>query len=137
MLLGLAAKSCPALCDPSDYKPSGSSVHGGSPGKNTRMSSHALLQGIFPTQGSKPGLPHCRRILCHLSHQGSPRKLEWDPTPKDIPDPGIEPGSPALQVDSSPAELPGKHTNSLPHLRWIQTGYEIHCSNCWFGIILF
>ena len=40
-------------------------------------SSHSLLQGIFPTQGSNPGLPHCRRILYHLSHQGSPRILEW------------------------------------------------------------
>ena len=38
---------------------------------------HALLQGIFPTQGSNPGLPHCRQILYHLSHQGSPRILEW------------------------------------------------------------
>ena len=35
------------------------------------------LQGIFPTQGSNPGLPHCRKILYHLSHQGSPRMLEW------------------------------------------------------------
>ena len=33
---------------------------------------HALLQGIFPTQGSNPGLPHCRRILNQRSHQGSP-----------------------------------------------------------------
>ena len=33
---------------------------------------HALLQGIFPTQGSNPGLPHCARILYQLSHQGSP-----------------------------------------------------------------
>ena len=32
----------------------------------------SLLQGIFPTQGSNPGLPHCRQILYHLSHQGSP-----------------------------------------------------------------
>ena len=30
------------------------------------------LQGIFPTQGSNPNLPHCRQILSHLSHQGSP-----------------------------------------------------------------
>ena len=37
----------------------------------------ALLQGIFPTQGSNPGLPHCRPILDHLSHQGSLRILEW------------------------------------------------------------
>jgi len=36
--------------------------------------SHSLLQGIFPTQGSNPGLPHCRQILYPLSHQGSPRK---------------------------------------------------------------
>ena len=34
--------------------------------------SHSLLQGIFPTQGLNPGLPHCRRILYQLSHQGSP-----------------------------------------------------------------
>ena len=37
----------------------------------------SLLQGIFPTQGSNPGLPHCRRILCQLNHQGSSRILEW------------------------------------------------------------
>ena len=37
---------------------------------------HALLQGIFPTQGSNPGFPHCRWILYHLSHQGNPRILE-------------------------------------------------------------
>ena len=34
---------------------------------------HFLLQGIFPTQGSNPGLPYCRQILYHLSQQGSPR----------------------------------------------------------------
>ena len=49
------------------------------PGKpiNIGLSCHALLQGIFPTQGSNPGLPHCRQILYHLSHQGSPRTLAW------------------------------------------------------------
>ena len=41
-----------------------------SPGKNTRVSSHALLQGISPTPGLSPGLLHCRQILCHLSHRG-------------------------------------------------------------------
>ena len=44
-------------------------------GKDTGVGCHALLQGIFPTQGLNPGLPHCRRILYHLSHQGSPRKV--------------------------------------------------------------
>ena len=43
-----------------------------SPGKNTGMGCHSLLQGIFPIQGSNPGLLHCRQILYYLSHQGSP-----------------------------------------------------------------
>ena len=48
-----------------------------SAGQNTRMSSLSLLQGIFPTQGSNLGLPHCRQIPYQLSHKGSPRILEW------------------------------------------------------------
>ena len=68
----LVTKSCPTLCDPTDCNLPGSSVHGDSPGKNTEVGCHDLLQGIFPTQGSNPGLPHCRWILYHLSHQGNP-----------------------------------------------------------------
>ena len=49
--------------------PPGSSVHGDSLGKNTRVSWHALLQGIFATHGLNSGLLHCRWILYHLSHQ--------------------------------------------------------------------
>ena len=60
------------LCNTMDCSSPGSSVHGDSPGKNTGVGCHALLQGIFPPQGSNPGLLHCRRILYHLSHQGSP-----------------------------------------------------------------
>ena len=41
----------------------------------TGMGCHALLQGIFPTQGSYPGLLHCRQILYQLSHQGSPHSV--------------------------------------------------------------
>ena len=48
-----------------------------SPGQNTGMGSLSLLQGIFPTQGLNPSLPHCRQNLYCLSHQGSPRILEW------------------------------------------------------------
>ena len=48
-----------------------------SPGKNTGVGSLPLLQGIFPTQGSKQGIPHCRWILYQLSHLGSPRILKW------------------------------------------------------------
>ena len=51
-------------------------VHEDSPG-NTGVSCLALLQGIFPTRGSNLGLLQCRQILYHLSHQGSPRMLEW------------------------------------------------------------
>jgi len=63
----VCAQLCLTLCDPMDCSPPGSSVHGDSPGKNTGVGCHALLQGIFPTQGANPGLPHRRQ-----SHQGSP-----------------------------------------------------------------
>ena len=45
-------------------------------GKNTGVSCHSLLQGIFLTQGLNPGLLHCRQILYHLNHQESPSKWE-------------------------------------------------------------
>ena len=48
-----------------------------SPGQNTGVGSCSLLQGIFPTQGSNLGLPHCRWSLYQLSHKGSLRILEW------------------------------------------------------------
>ena len=47
--------------------------------QNTGLS---LLQGIFPTQGSNPGLPHCRRILYHLNHKVSPLTRGWTWTPR-------------------------------------------------------
>ena len=71
----LVSQSCLTLCDPMDCSPPGSSVRGNSPGQNTGVSSLSLLQGSFPTQGYNPGLPHCRQILYHLSHQGSPNQL--------------------------------------------------------------
>ena len=52
--------------------PPGSSVHGDSPGKNTGVGYHDLLQGIFPNHRSNPGLLHCRWILYCLSHKESP-----------------------------------------------------------------
>ena len=48
-----------------------------SPGQNTGVGSLSLLQGIFPTQGSNPGLPRCRWVRYQLSHKGSQRILEW------------------------------------------------------------
>ena len=65
------AQSCPTLCDPMDTR-----LH--CPwdflGKSTGVGCHFLLQGIFPTQGQNPGLPHCRQTLYRLSHQGGPKK---------------------------------------------------------------
>ena len=54
-----------------DCSPSGASVHGDSPGKNTVLDGHALLQVISPVRGLNPGPSHCRQILYHLIHQGS------------------------------------------------------------------
>ena len=115
----LDTQLCPTLCDPIDYSPPSSSVHGilqarilecvaisfskhkswkwkwkslshvqlfatpwtvystwNSPGKNMGVGCHFLLQGVFSTQGLNPGLLHCRQILYHLHHQGSPL-LYW------------------------------------------------------------
>ena len=68
------------LCDPTDCSMPGSPIHGifqapppwDFPGKNTGVGCYLLLQGIFLTQGSNPGLPHCRQTLYRLNHQGSP-----------------------------------------------------------------
>ena len=64
------AQLCLTLCNPMDSSLPGSSVHH-IPGKNTGVGCHSLLQGIFPTLGLNPGLPHCRQTLYRLSHQGS------------------------------------------------------------------
>ena len=58
-------------------RPHGSYSLWNSPGQNTGVGSHSILQGIFPTQGLNLGLLHCRWILYQLSHKGSPRILEW------------------------------------------------------------
>ena len=65
------AQSCLTLCDPMDY------TAWNSPGQNTGVGSLSLLQGIFPTQGSNPGLQHCKKILYQLSHQGSLKLGQW------------------------------------------------------------
>ena len=59
------------------WRPHGLYSPWNSPGQNSGVCSLSLLQGIFPTQGSNPGLPHCRQILYQLSHKQSPRILEW------------------------------------------------------------
>ena len=67
----LVTHSYPTLCDPMDIQSMEFS------GQNTGVGSLSLLQGIFPTQGSNPSLPHCRRILYPLSYEGSPSWTLW------------------------------------------------------------
>ena len=59
-------QSCPTLRPHRLYSP------WNSPGQNTGVGSLSLLRGIFPSQGSNPGLPHCRQILYQLSTREAP-----------------------------------------------------------------
>ena len=67
-----AAQSCLSLRHLMDY-----TVDGILQARILDWVASSLLQGIFPTQGLNPVLPHCRQILNQLSHKGSPRILEW------------------------------------------------------------
>ena len=111
-----------------------------SPGKNTGLGCHSLLQGIFPTQGLNLGLLHCRQILYHLSHQGSPstdsqthksilNKIDYFKTVvknhytrfsitqvTQFSSNCGYPGTPALQADSLLSEPPGKPTTIVRSL---------------------
>ena len=74
----LVTQSCPILCDPMDCSLPGSSIDRDSPGKNTGVGCHALPSpGDLPNPGIQLRSLHRRGILYHLSHQGSPRTLEW------------------------------------------------------------
>ena len=63
------AQSCPTLQPHGLYRP------WNSPGQNTGVGSLSFLRGIFPMKEWNPGLPHCKRILYHVSHKGSPTLL--------------------------------------------------------------
>ena len=64
------------LC-PDSWRPHGLYSPWNSPSQNIGVGCCSFLQRVFPTQGSNPGLPHCRWILYQLSHQGRPKILEW------------------------------------------------------------
>ena len=68
----LVTQLCLTLWWPHGLKPARLLCPWNSPGKNIGVSFHFLLQGIFPTQESNSGLLHCRQIVYHLTHQGSP-----------------------------------------------------------------
>ena len=97
------------LCNPMDH---GLHSPWNSPGRNTGVGSLSLLQGVFPTQGPKPGVP----IAGGFFTSWATRKAQecWSgqpfPSPANLPDLGIKLRSPALQVDSLPTELSGNTT---------------------------
>ena len=65
-VLCIVAQSCPALCDLMDCSPPGTSVHGDSPGQNTGVDCHALLQGILPTQGLTVILSYASKVMLNI-----------------------------------------------------------------------
>ena len=94
--------SCVQLCNSMDSSPPGFSVHGDSP-DNTGVGCHAHLWGIFPTQVSC--ITHGFFTIWATREAQEYWSGKPIPSAGDLPDPGIEPGSPALQADSLPAEL--------------------------------
>ena len=109
-VLCLVIQSCPTLCDLTDCSPPGSSVHGDSPSKNTGVVCYALLQGIFqPKDWTQVSLIVGWFFTIWATREAQ-KYWSGQPIPSlgDLPNPGIEPGSPELHVNSLPAELPGK-----------------------------
>ena len=110
IVLFLVTQSCLTLCNPMNCHAPGPFVHGDSPGKNTGVDCHALLQRIFPTQESNWGFPRCRQFHYQLSYQWSPfrwydswvGKFPWRrnklPTPAFLGFPGV-----AQMVKNPPA----------------------------------
>ena len=66
------AQSCPTLCDPVDCSLPGSSIHGILQARILEWVAISFSRGMFPTQGSNPGLLHCRQISYRLNYKGSP-----------------------------------------------------------------
>ena len=77
MMCAKSLQSCLTLCDPMDCSPLGASVPGIPQARILVWVAISSSKGIFPTQGSNLGLLLCRQTLNQLSHQGSPRILEW------------------------------------------------------------
>ena len=94
-VLCLVAQVCPVLWDPMGCSPP-DSLHGDSLGKSIGVG--CPPPGYLPNPEIKARSSYCRWILYCMSHQGSPRILQWVaiPFPGELPDPGIEPRSPAL-----------------------------------------
>ena len=117
-------QSCPTLCDPMDCCPPGSSVHGDSPGKNTGVGCHALLQGIFLNQGSN------RCLLCPCT-----AGTFFTTEPPGKPAAAAAAAAKSLQscltpcnpIDGHPWDSPGKNTGVGPGKpKNVQITTELH-----------
>ena len=89
-----------------------------SPGKNTAMGCHFLLQRIFPTQGSNPSLPHCRQTLYRLSHQGSPDYMVSFQFSRSVVSDSLRPHESQHTRPPCPSLTPRVYPNSCPSSRW-------------------
>ena len=106
----MESESCSIMSN--SMRPHGLCSPWNSPGQNTGVSSLSLLQGIFPTQGSKPKSPALQVDSLPAEPPGKAKNSgvgSLIPS-GDLPNPGIKLGSPSLQADSLPTELPGKPT---------------------------
>ena len=83
-VLCLVALLCPTLCNPMGWGLPSSSVHGDSPGKNTGVGCHALLQGDLPNSGTKPRFPALQVDSLPSEPPGKPSGFPWPP-PKRTP----------------------------------------------------
>ena len=103
-----------------------------SPHQNTGVGSLSLPQGIFPTRESNPGLPHCRWFFTSWATREA--QEHWSgypvPSPVNLPNPGIELGSPELQVDSLPTELWGSKGVTLDGPK-----YSSNCGLGWIALV--
>ena len=122
-----------------------------SPGQNTGVGSLSLLQGIFPTQGSNPGLLHCSQILYHLSHR-KPRNTGVDslsllqeifPTQELS---GVSciaggfftswaiSGKPMVGGVEALSFWPGYEVDGVEHSRWWRSRWVFLCWSCHWGV---
>ena len=115
-MLCLVTQSFPTLWNPLDCSLPGLSVHGNSPGKNTGLGCQVLLQGVFPTQGSNPGLPHCRQSL-----------------PSVLPEKTMNTGEGSLSLFQGIFLTQGLDQGLFLYCRWI--GYQQATREAYFSII--
>ena len=137
----LVVQSCLTLRNPMDCSPPGSSVHGILQARILAwVVLNSLLQGIFSTQGSNPGLQHCRQVLYHLSHQGSPYNFwlflwshvhNWERTTGQLAQ-SIHYGLWIGVIRASRAKWKPQKSHSHPEVNYKSEAILYYWKNCWY-----